>query len=96
MSFPPKHKHEPPPARPVVYRQSWIFVTSADGKAHEAGCSYHAQLEDVALFVSDYLATATTSDLAGHEEPLGEPVAIHTTEEYYDRVLATAHGLRSR
>ncbi len=82
--------------RPIVYRQSWIFVPEFGEPALEAGCSYHAKIEDVALFVSDYLSTFSPHENAGSEEPLGEPVPIHTTEEYYDRICATAHGSRSR
>lgn len=82
--------------RPIAYRQSWIFVPLNGGQALEAGCSYHKSLEDVGAYVTDYLKTSSPSDLEGHEEPLGEAVRVHTTEEYYDRICATAHGLRSR
>jgi hypothetical protein len=68
----------------------------ATGQVLEAGASYHLRLEDVGHFVSDYLSTESPLDSQGHEEPLGDPIALHTTQDFYRRVRETAHGIRSR
>lgn len=84
-----------PDPLPILYRQSWIFVFDLGAPA-EAGCSYHLTIEDAAAFVTDYLATHSPTNEEGHEEPLGEPQAVHTTLGFYERVKSTAYGLRSR
>jgi hypothetical protein len=77
---------------PVVLKQLWIVTVQ--GTRYDAGCSYHLTETDRVAMVQE-TANRQSTDMHGElEEPLGDPVPIHTTPEYYERIKASPHGLR--
>lgn len=85
---------------PIVLRQKWITVMP-DGAPLDAGVSYHlSEAHASAATAEAFDRQQLLSTAEPHEEPLGEPEAVHTTPEYYKRieeaVAQGATGIRVR
>jgi hypothetical protein len=87
-------KHPEPPKtrpRPVVIRQAWM-MTLADGTRHDMGYSFHMKEEDRAAYIASVLETYEPMDMRA--APIGDPEPVHVTEEQYELIQASRHGLR--
>ena len=83
------------PRMPIVIRQHWVTVTP-DGTVFDGDMSYHLTEPDRVAMVSEVASRSGMNMETEREEPTGDPEPIHTTEEHYQKIRATTHGLRVR
>lgn len=90
-------KKPPDGVLPLVLRQRWILVLP-DGRVYDDGVSYHlteADRDAMVQGVADRLSTAVDEPLS---EPVGDPEPVHTTPQYYQKLLESqalgGYGIR--
>lgn len=77
----------------TVIRQKWILITP-QGSTYDYGSSYHLSEPDRLAMIQEVAERLSTDMEAEREEPIGDPEALQTTPEYYEKIKATTHGLR--
>jgi hypothetical protein len=81
--------------QPLIVKQLWIVVLP-DGRKYNAGSSYHLTDADRLQMVGD-VASRLSTDMEGErEEPIGDPVQMTCSPNFYEKIKSTPHGLRLR